>query len=447
MRRALDDLVRALRIAGLPISPADTIEASRAATIVPFADRALFRDALCATLAKSGEEAATFDRVFDAFFDPPPVGTPPLENRRADGNLPEAEGSALARMMLSGDEVGLSVALAQAAGRADVTGIRFATQRSQLSRQVLEEMGVREVDAVLAAARRRDPQSDSVAQLEQARAALAEQARALVARQYELYASQTGKELREAQLIRQALTADGGISPDDQAIMRHIVRRLAKQLASRYSRARRRALVGKIDVRRTLHRSMAHEGVPFELIWKTRKIAKPSIVCLCDVSKSVASAAAFLLTFLYSLSEVVDHLESYAFSGRLADVGALLDRLPIEAATAQVLSDIGFRQTDYGRSLQDFAEHHMASLNHRTTIIILGDARGNHADPRLDIFAEMAKRSRAVVWLNPEPRTFWGRGDSDMLRYERFCHIARTCNTLKDLERVIDDVLRSSLPH
>jgi hypothetical protein len=52
-------------------------------------------------------------------------------------------------------------------------------------------------------------------------------------------------------------------------------------------------------------------------------------------------------------------------------------------------------------------------------------------------------RSKAVIWLNPEPETFWGSGDSEMLRYRVFCHIAKTCNTVEDLERVIDDVLKS----
>jgi hypothetical protein len=30
-----------------------------------------------------------------------------------------------------------------------------------------------------------------------------------------------------------------------------------------------------------------------------------------------------------------------------------------------------------------------------------------------------------------------------MLRYRIFCHIAKTCSTVEDLERIIDDVLKS----
>lgn len=58
MQRALEDLIRALRVAGLPISPADSIDAHRAVDVTGFSDRTLTRHALCAALAKSGGEAA-----------------------------------------------------------------------------------------------------------------------------------------------------------------------------------------------------------------------------------------------------------------------------------------------------------------------------------------------------------------------------------------------------
>jgi uncharacterized protein with von Willebrand factor type A (vWA) domain len=52
-------------------------------------------------------------------------------------------------------------------------------------------------------------------------------------------------------------------------------------------------------------------------------------------------------------------------------------------------------------------------------------------------------RAKAVIWLNPEPKTFWGTGDSEMLRYLPFCNVAKVCRTVQDLEGIIDDVLKS----
>ena len=57
------------------------------------------------------------------------------------------------------------------------------------------------------------------------------------------------------------------------------------------------------------------------------------------------------------------------------------------------------------------------------------------------------QRARAVIWLNPEPESYWGQGDSVMHRYARFTHVAKPCNTLGQLERIIEDVLRTYSAH
>ena len=113
----------------------------------------------------------------------------------------------------------------------------------------------------------------------------------------------------------------------------------------------------------------------------------------------------------------------------------------------QVLQKIGFQQTDYGHSLEDFCEQHLDRLDRHTTVIFLGDGRSNFADPRIDLMQLIQQRSRAVIWLNPEPESYWSQGDSVMYRYERFCHVAKQCNTLAQLERIIEDVLRTYVPH
>ena len=226
--------------------------------------------------------------------------------------------------------------------------------------------------------------------------------------------------------------------------MEALVKRMAKRLASRYSRKRHRADKGKLDVRKTIRKSMPYGGVPFDIIWKRETIDKPKIVAICDVSRSVQAAAQFMLLFLYSLNEVVEKLEAFAFSDRLIRVGDILEEEKLDEAIAQIIKKIGFRPTDYGRALVDFSELHREEIDRHTTIIILGDGRSNYANPRLDIMREISHRSRAVIWLNPEPETYWGQGDSRMNDYARFCHVAKVCNTLNQLERIIEDVLRTT---
>jgi len=456
VQHQLEQFLRALRAADVKVSPAEAIDAARTISTVGYADRELFKDALCATLAKTRDEVDRFDQTFETFFnrDQFHLPPPPPEGDRQGGDAassPEAEEAAaqspLAQMLLQGDSTAVAQAMEAAAERAGVGEIRLSTQRSRLTRKLLDEMGLAEIEQIISNARRMPDGAGLADRLDAARRALAAEAQRYVERQHELYASGSGKALREEMLAKKALNADGGIDPVDLAMMQALVRKMAKRLADRYSRRRHKAHRGHLDVRKTLRRSTAYGGVPFEIAWKIKKVDKPSIVAICDVSKSVAAAAQFLLTFLYSLNDVVDHLDAYAFSGRLIPVNDILDDNGVEGAILKVLQTIGFQQTDYGKALEDFVENHIDGVDRHTTVIFLGDGRSNFADPRLDLMHLIQQRARAVIWLNPEPESYWGQGDSVMYRYERFTHVAKQCNTLGQLERIIEDVLRTYVPH
>ena len=459
MQQTLEQFLKALRAADVKVSPAEAIDAARAAAAVGYADRALFKDALCATLAKSKDEVVRFDETFETFFARNSFTLPPPEDGErdgeADGQPQDSDGasgveqSPLAQMLLGGDTPGLAQAMEAAAAKAGVSEIRLSTQKSRLTRKLLDEMGLAEIEQIIANAKRLQSfEGNRLAlRLDVGRKALMAEAQAYVERAHELYAAGSGARLREEMLAKKALNADGGIDPVDLAMMQALVKRMAKRLADRYSRRRHTANTGHLDVRKTLRKSMAHGGVPFEIEWKIKKVDKPSIVAICDVSKSVAAAAQFLLTFLYALNEVVDRLDAFAFSGRLIPVNAILDENGVEGAILKVLSTIGFQQTDYGKALEDFVDNHIDRVDRHTTVIFLGDGRSNFADPRLDLMHLIQQRARAVIWLNPEPESYWGQGDSVMYRYERFTHVAKQCNTLGQLERIIDDVLRTYASH
>ncbi|MDQ2802084.1 MAG: VWA domain-containing protein, partial [Pseudomonadota bacterium] len=100
--------------------------------------------------------------------------------------------------------------------------------------------------------------------------------------------------------------------------------------------------------------------------------------------------------------------------------------------------------SNYGNSLADFEEGWMSQVDRKSTVIVLGDARGNRTEPRVDILQRIAVRAKRLIWLNPEYRTAWGTGDSDMFRYAPHCHMVRMCLTLRDLERVVTELLEAA---
>ena len=448
-QRQMENFLRALRAVDVRVSPAEAIDMHRAAEFVGYSNRELFRDALCVTVAKTPQEVARYDECFERFFDRDEFKGHVVHQHGAEiseWTLDAAESeSDLVRMVLEDDVGALATAMELAAERAGANEISQSSQRNRLARRILDEMGMRALEGQLAKAREED-NSDSkelAARLDEARKALIEEAGRYMDRQNELYAAEAGKKNREKILSQQKLAS---IDPHEMMTMQGLVRRMAKRLASRYSRQRRMAKKGQLDMRRTMRKSMGQEGIPFELVWKTKKQNKPKIVAICDVSGSVADLAGFMMLFLYSMNEAVERLEAFAFSNRLRRVNDILDEHTAEVAIAMVLKDIGGAPTDYGKSLADFCDLHLDKIDRKTTIIILGDARANYANPRVDLLKVLEERSRAIIWLNPEPVSFWTRGDSVMERYMPFTKVCKTCSTLNQLERIIDDVLRSYLP-
>jgi len=331
----------------------------------------------------------------------------------------------------------------QAAREVGAMNIRYVTQRGLLVRRILDRMGLRELEAAIRALNQGEegPDSGDVArELSEMRQDLFVEARRFLDRLYELYARPYGEQLREEFLAETALSA---VEQRDFERMQKLVRKMAKKLATRYNRRRKRTRRGVLDVRRTLRRNMAHDGIPFETVWKQTKIERPRVVVICDVSRSVAAAARFLLLFLYSLSEVIKTLRAFAFSDHLTEISEIIEEKDVEMGILEILDKIGFRPTDYGQSFADFEEEYSDAVDRQTTVIILGDGRSNHNEPRVDLMRWMHDRAKSVIWLNPEPESFWGTGDSEMLRYLPLCHVAKQCRTVQDLERIIDDVLKS----
>jgi len=441
MQRTLEDFLGALRASDVRVSPAEAIDAFRAVFEVGYGDRELFRDALCVTLAKSAEEIDRFEVCFDIFF-----ARDEFTRRGAEPALPPGsptpDGSAtLAEMLSAGDSAGLAQAMEASAARVGAGDIQLRTQRSLIVRRMLDDMGLRALEAQIGALRERgEVEAD---RLSEQRAGLFVEANRFVERQARLHAAMTARRLREALLSQQALTS---VELQDFKAMESLVRRMARRLASRYARRRRHARIGRLDVRRTVSRAMVHGGVPFEVFWKSQAIHKPKIAVICDVSRSVAAAAQFLLLFLYSLNEAVERLDAFAFSDRAIRVNDVLEAETMDDAITLILARIGMRPTNYGAALEDFFALQGARLDRRTTVIVLGDGRSNYSDPRLDLMRQISERARAVIWLNPEPETDWNQGDSRMESYRRFCTVAKSCNTLRQLEQIIDHVLRTYLP-
>ena len=90
--------------------------------------------------------------------------------------------------------------------------------------------------------------------------------------------------------------------------------------------------------------------------------------------------------------------------------------------------------SDYGNSLEMFWDRYGSELTPRSTVIVTGDARNNYRNPRGELLGQIADVSRAVYWLNPEPRGYWDTGDSVMRSYAPYCREVHEVRNLRQLD-------------
>jgi uncharacterized protein with von Willebrand factor type A (vWA) domain len=450
MERILTAYIRALRQAGAAVSPSEAIDAVRAVGIVGYSERDTLKDSLGVVLAKTPEEKDLHARLFDLYFSRAPTRTDaaPQDDDATERGDGQGEGGgegadpvdSLVGLANAADPDRIAVAMERAAAQVGVDEIRFASQGAYFARRMLEALGIEALEARLMQrleARDETAQADAQALMD-ARAALNREARAHVERRFEVFGRAATERFMNTAVANRQIDK---LSLRDMERMKAVVARMARRLAVRHSRRRKIRNRGRLDVRRTLRANAGYDGVPFEVVWKRKHRDKPKIVTICDVSGSVAQYVRFLLMFLYFLQETVADLGAFAFSHELHDVSGALKRMDFETAMEHILFEIGTGGTDYGQALADLKDRHWESIDRHTTVLVLGDGRSNHTDPRLDIFAELADRAKRVVWLCPEPDARWGTGDSEILKFRPFCTHLSHCATALDLEEALDEIL------
>jgi uncharacterized protein with von Willebrand factor type A (vWA) domain len=181
-----------------------------------------------------------------------------------------------------------------------------------------------------------------------------------------------------------------------------VARRLAMQQSRRYRATRRGQL---IDLRRTFRRNVKYGGTIIELARRKRKLRKPRIVLLCDVSRSMETYSTFLLQFIYALQHVLGKVESFVFSTRLTRVTDYFKSADIYMALERVSRDVPDWSggTRIGDSLRTFNRLWAPRLLDRHTIVlILSDGLDSGEAAFLGREMERIKqRAARVIWLNP----------------------------------------------
>ena len=446
----LRDFIHILRSSDLRVSTSESIDAMNVVSEIGLDDKSLLRDSLSFSLAKTLREKEIFNECFDNFFEENYMNLKsdelPEENHERDIEFDDLNNSenmqkSLEELYKNSDKTSLMTAMALAARDANLQDIKLFTQVGMFTRKIFDEMGLETLNNdIFQASRQGDTKRES--ELKNIRENLRLEIRDYVENQVKLRTTNAGKQLREDALSQMRLTQ---ADKSDYQIMSGIIKKMARRLISVHSRRKRKSQRGMLDIRSTIRANQEYDGILFETIWKKTKVDRPKIVALCDVSGSVANVSRFFLMFLHSLTEILPNVRTFAFSNKAGEVTDLFENKDIEVAAAETLLLNGGGSTDYGQAFVDLEGLLENNIDRKTTVIILGDARSNYGDPRCDVLKTIQEKSKRILFLNPEPKSVWGTGDSEMLRFVPYCSKSKVCSSLFDLERVVDDMLRSSI--
>jgi uncharacterized protein with von Willebrand factor type A (vWA) domain len=442
-----------LREEGLAIGTAEILDSFAAVEQVPWSDRAQFREALAATLAKSQEDRHLFDRVFDRWFfraaELEAIEREGVEGEAGDGTPGMGEAGdggeridveelieMIRQAIAAGDEAAMrdlaQLAVAAFGRRGEGSGV-VGGYVQRIRRSLVLAPGSSGADGAA-----EDVEIDREGLRRFESHLRRELERQLIER--------TGK-LPPARPLADLDRALPTNPTQDLAAVHRSVTMLKRRLATLGNEHRGRRKGRVVDVRRTMRASLETGGVPLTLRYRPKRPRRPEIYVLCDVSTSVTSASVFFLSVLHALHDSFRKLRSFVFIERISEVTETFEReRDFRKISERISQDGGVADisgyTDYGRVWLEFLEEISADLDPRSTVIVLGDARTNGRDPHAAAFAQLTERAGRTFWLNPEPRLYWNYGDSVMAAYEPHTTEAFECWTTKHLEHFVDVVAR-----
>jgi len=427
----LVDFVHTLRKMGVMISTSEVITALRALGVVDIVNRRQVKEALRSTLIKNQDQQEIFEKAFDSFFAVPEV----REKQRNEWEKQKEEEARLleeaeAELVYRGikldleEEEKLFYSLLPEEKKKRIREFLEASylpeDRLSFFKPTLEAM----VRGSLRYWRQRLGEMDDLPDLEGIMA------------DDEILASITRRLRDDPSLLYKDMK---NIKDEELVKAANLLKKLSRKLATKISRRYRLSKKpDKIDLRRSIKANVRYGGLIFELKYKQKKIQKPSLLLICDVSGSMARYTAFIIQFIYGLSTATKNIESFIFAEELEYITSYFKRpRSFEETMAELVakSKIWGKGTNLGASLATLRSDYRFALSPHTVAIIVSDTKTLEPKRAEQELVFLKKRIRDIIWLNTLPRREW-KDFSYVDLFAQHCKMFE-CYTLAHLEQVI----------
>ena len=195
-----------------------------------------------------------------------------------------------------------------------------------------------------------------------------------------------------------------GLDQQREATIQRNVRTLLGVLSLREGVRYRKALRGKVDLRRTIRKSLETQGELLHVARRTRKKTRAPIVLLCDVSGSMDANSEDLLTIIHAIQNSQQRAETFLFSTELMRISNLVRMTTLTKAAHEISTKVHVwgSGTKIGYCLSTVLANYAEFLTRETVVVIISDGWdvGDLALLTMKM-RELRNRVGIVIWLNP----------------------------------------------
>ena len=503
MDKVLNRFVALLRLRDVRVSPSETIDALRALGALRISDRAAVKAALSGTLIKNERDLPIFEELFEQFFrlqdlfdgdhghghDHEHGDERHAESTRvtmseepSDTEDPSHSHDAPADIadLFEPEDLAVTYSIHKEAGKTDLSALSqelILNQNQDALNKALDKLATQinvrslsnpgapgdlasgdpaatlDADLSVGAIQQLKEALDNLEVDEKLVESLRAQVDGMIDRLPELLRKYLEKLMAQGREMH--VHADE-VAPAYRAMfteaerrqMEELLRRLTRKISGALSSQRSASSKGRINIARTMRSNLKYQGMPFKPILTNRKEDRPRLVVLSDVSLSVRNTSRFALHLVHNLQSLFSNVRTFAFVADLVEVTEYFEHSPLEEVLGMIFGgeilDVD-ANSNYGLALEHFYNDYLNAINQRTTVLILGDGRGNGHPANAWVLEEVARRARQTIWFTPEQRGYWALGGSDMPTYAKLCDRVEVVRSLDQFDDVVDEMVTGAL--
>ena len=220
---------------------------------------------------------------------------------------------------------------------------------------------------------------------------------------------------------------------------------LGMMLANKFIKHSNSLSKGKLNLRKTIRKSLQNGGSLYSTVFKPRVKKKPRLILMCDISGSMALYSLFGLTLLFGVVQRFRSVKAFVFIDGLTEVTKDLQKMKINNIkdilnnwNSYVKAD---GHSDYQRSFDELLHNKKVINSSMNSLLVIGDARNNYRSISEDTIHKLSKTFDSIYWMNPERKQYWNTGDSRFMDFQNIIeHYSevRTFTQLKEFTKKIN---------